>query len=318
MIKLRHDVYARGSVPVRSVGARAATSRPGLIFVLMFVSVALLLLSRLNHVYVSDLRLQLAELMAPALTAALGPVEPIRQAGQKIASYRELFSELDRLRAENQKLRGWEWRARETERKVEQLGRLARVVEEPGLSFSTTRVVADSSGPFVRTAMLGLGRTNGMRPGYPVVNASGLVGRIVETGSRASRVLLVTDINSRIPVQVGKAGTRAVMLGDNGTSPRLGYVASTEKVENGDEVFTSGVGGLFPRGLRIGTVVADGSAFRVEPHARLGELDYVSVLFFESLALDLAEDDKPARGREVPNRRGAASVPVSDQGTRAP
>ncbi len=318
MIKLRHDIYARGSLPIRAGAARSGAGRPGLIFILVFVSVALLFLSRLNHGYVAELRLQLAELMAPALKAALVPVGPIRRAGQKVASYGDLFNELDRLRAENQRLRGWEWRARETERKSEQLGRLARVVEEPGLSFATARVVADSSGPFVRTAMLGLGRDNGMRPGYPVINASGLVGRVVETGSRVSRVLLVTDINSRIPVQVGKSGIRALLLGDNGTSPRLGYIPPTDKIEAGDEVFTSGVGGLFPRGLRIGTVVGDGPNFRMEPHARLGELDFVSVLFFENPALELAEEEKPRSARDGSIRRAAAGGSTSDQGTRAP
>ena len=171
--------------------------------------------------------------------------------------------------------------------------------------------------------MLGMGRENGMRAGYPVINASGLVGRIVEAGSRVARVLLVNDINSRIPVQIGKAGIRAVLLGDNGSAPQIGYLSSSDFIEVGDEVFTSGVGGLFPRGLRIGRVIADGTGFRMVPHANPSELDFVSVLFFQSPALELADEERPNRGRSDGQRDGAARKAVagsasSDQGTSAP
>ena len=323
MIKLRHDRYVRSPSRIRASDARVDGIRPGILFVLVFLSIALLFLSRLQHAYVTELRLQLAELMAPVLKAALVPLEPIRRTGQRIANSAEMFSELDRLRAENQRLRGWEWRALETERRSEQLGRLVGVIEEPGLAFATARVVSDSSGPFVRSAMLGMGRENGMRAGYPVINASGLVGRIVEAGARVARVLLVTDINSRIPVQIGKAGIRAVLLGDNGSAPQLGYYSSTATIEVGDEVFTSGIGGLFPRGLRIGTVIEDGSGFRMVPHANPSELDFVSVLFFQSPALELADEDRPIRSRsegarESIARKAVAGAAVTDQGVSAP
>jgi rod shape-determining protein MreC len=310
---LRHDAFARSRQGVRSRGRR-----PGLLFLLIFVSVGLLLLSRLQHSQITELRLQLAELMAPALKAAVVPLEPLRRLGQRVAASFELFSELERLRAENDRLRTAEWRAQETERKAGQLARLANVVEEPGLEFVTGRVVANSSGPFVRSAMLGLGRDKGMKPGYPVVDASGLVGRLLETGVRASRVLLVTDINSRIPVQIGRQATRAVLLGDNGPTPRLGYLPQDAAVEAGDEVYTSGVGGLLPRGLRIGTVIEVPGGFRMRPHARMDDLDFVSILLFESPAIEVPEEEKPVKPREPTPRRPAAGRASAGQGTVAP
>ncbi|MEQ1612331.1 MAG: rod shape-determining protein MreC [Hyphomicrobiaceae bacterium] len=297
---IRHDSFARG----REV-AHTRVFRHGFSFMLVLVSIALLLLSRLQHGQIAEIRLQLAELMAPALKAAIVPLEPLRRVGQRIETYFELHGELERLRAENQRLRGWEWRAQETERKASQLARLANVVEEPGIEFLTARVVANSSGPFVRSAMLGIGRDRGMKTGYPVIDANGLVGRLIETGARASRVLLVTDINSRIPVQVGRQATRAVLLGDNGPQPRLGYLPAEATIEAGDEVYTSGIGGLLPRGLRIGSVVEDVDGFRMRPHARLDELDYVSILLFESPTIEFADDDKPSKPNDGLQRRSA-------------
>lgn len=308
MRSLRTDTFARRAA---EPGRRAL--RPGLLFLLVFVSVSLLFLSRLHHRYIDEIRLQIAEILAPALKAAVVPLEPVRRLSRRLGDYLDLAGEVDRLRQENQRLRGWEWRAIETERKYIQLSKLANVVEEPGIAFVSGRIVADSSGPFVRSAMMAIGRESGIRVGFPVVDSNGLVGRILETGAQASRVLLLTDINSRIPVQVGKAGHRALLQGDNGAMPKLSHLPPDASIEKGDDVFTSGVGGLYPRGLRIGTVVEDGTGYRVQPIARLDELEFVSVLQFESPGIGLVEEEAPLRPREAPARRAAQGM-ITGQG----
>ena len=304
MSRLKHDTFShRGGV--RRHGGRFSA----LLFALLFVALALLALSRMQHAYVKDVRLRITEWMLPALHMASVTLEPFRQLGRHVTAYFDRFTELDRLRTENQRLKSWEWRAQELERKVSALGQLVRVVEEPAVHFITARVVMDASGPFVRSAMLSAGRDQGVRGGFPVISADGLVGRIVEAGARASRVLLFTDLNSRIPVLVGPSQVRAIIVGDNGPYPRLAYLAPNALIEPGDEVYTSGVGGLFPRGLRIGTAAEEAGSFRVVPHARLDELDFVSVLFFETPTSELVEDDRPPPPRDKGARRSAAGRP---------
>jgi len=301
--RLNDDTYScRGAV------RRAPGRFSALLFVLLFAAVALLALSRLQHAYVTDLRLRLTEAMLPALHAASVTLQPFRRLGRQATAYFDQFAELDRLRAENQRLKSWEWRAQELERRMSALAQLARVVEEPALHFITARVVTDASGPFVRSAMLRGGRDQGVRSGYPVISADGLVGRIVESGARASRVLLFTDLNSRIPVLVGPAQVRAIIVGDNGPYPRLAYLSPNSRIEPGDEVYTSGVGGLYPRGLRIGTAAEEAGSYRVVPHARLDELDFVSVLFFDTPTSELVEDDR-SPPREQRGRRSVAGRP---------
>ena len=178
----------------------------------------------------------------------------------------------------------------------------------------TGRVIADAKGPFARSVLLNAGREQRLKAGYPVVSGDGLVGRILETGARASRVLLLTDLNSRIPVLIGERGMRGVLMGDNGAKPAIARLPEPAEIASGDEVVTSGVGGLFPRGLRIGSVVEENGSFRVLLHARLDELDHVSVLFFESAALELAGEDlpKPAArpaDKRSGQRRSAVSAP---------
>ncbi len=218
------------------------------------------------------------------------PVEPLREVGRKISTQVDLANELERLKKENQKLGNWEWRARQLEAKLADLEALAKVVPEQKLNFLTSRVIADSTGVFARSVTIDAGRRRNVRSGYPVINADGLIGRIVDTGPDASRVLLATDLNSRIPVVIGLNSVRAILAGDNSPRPRLIYIPDGVKVAPGDDVSTSGTGGLFPAGLRLGAVSDDGGAQRVTLRANLDRLDYVSVLFFDDPSNHLTDD----------------------------
>lgn len=273
---------------------RRVEVRP-LFAILVAVSMGLLLLSRLNHSALAHARWRIAESLSPVLEAAMVPLQPVRTFGRQIAAQVDMTSELERLKTENQKLSNWEWRARELERKLADLESLSRTVSAPILNFVTSRVIADSSGAFVRSVMIDAGRTESVRTGFPVVNGDGLVGRVVETGAHTARVLLATDLNSRIPVVIGANNVRAIMAGDNGPEPRLIYQPQDSKIEVGDEVATSGTGGLFPRGLRIGVVTGDAKAPRVTLRAKLDGLEYVSVLFFEDPSLGLLGEGEAAK-----------------------
>lgn len=276
--------------------------------VLIFISVALLGLSKLEHRLVEDMRWRIAELVTPALSAALGPLSSFKWAGQHVTDYFSLVEELDRLRDENQRLRGWEWRAKELERKLADLSAVARAVEAKGIPFVTARVVANSSSAFVRSVMINAGREQNIKSGYPVLNGDGLVGRIVETGSTAARVLLLTDQQSRIPVFVGSRNLNAVVAGDNGAMPRLVNLPSDAEIAAGEEVATSGIGGLFPRGLRIGTVTGEKGSYRVQVHANLDTIEYLSVLFYDTPALGLVNGEEGVRGADARGVLGRRSI----------
>lgn len=273
--------------------------------ILLILSIVLMALSRIDHPAVREIRWRIAEIMTPVLSTLMVPLEPLRWVGQHIPDFLTMGRELDALRDENQRLKGWEWRAHELERKIEELSSLEHVVRDPALDFVTVRVVANSSGAFVRSAMVNGGTEQRLKAGYPVLSGDGLVGRVVETGATAARVLFLTDFNSRIPVIAGSNAVRAVLIGDNGPSPRLDYLAPDSGLKAGDEVSTSGIGGLYPRGLRIGTVIETPRGLRVKPHANLDRVEYLSVLFYESPQLDFAA---------TPGRDGSAKGLAAGEG----
>jgi rod shape-determining protein MreC len=249
-------------------------------------------LSRIGHGTLTEFRGGFVDLTAPVLEVTSKPVILARHEAARFKSYIGLFGEIDRLKAENEQLKHWEWRAKLAERDVGQLRSLLNAVDEAALHFVSGSIIADARGPFLRSALINLGRDEGMRVGYAVINGNGLIGRIVEAGASASRVLLLSDLSSQIPVLVGRGGVRAMASGDNSAELRLEFLPEAAVVHPGDEVFTSGSDGVLPRGLRVGLVGGSPKAYKVRPHADLSALDVVSVLFFDAPAL--TRTDPPA------------------------
>jgi rod shape-determining protein MreC len=275
-------------------------------FSLYFLCAVLLILSRIGHGAVGDARAQFIDLTAPLFEAASAPVVMGRHALARVRSYVGMLDEIDRLQAENEELKQWEWRAKLLERNVSHLRSLLNAVDDPALHFVTGSVIADTRGPFLRSALINLGRDDGVRIGYAVINGEGLVGRTVDAGDTASRVLLLNDLNSRVPVLVGPGGVRGLASGDNSAELKLDFLPDGASLYPGDEVYTSGSDGVLPRGLRVGVVTGSAGAFRVRPHAELSSLDVVSVLFFDTPAL--TRTDPPA----VPVARALSPVPEDD------
>jgi rod shape-determining protein MreC len=281
-------------------------------FTLYFLCAVLLVLSRIGHGAVVDARDRFVDLTAPLLEAASVPVIMGRHGLARLRSYVGMIDEIDRLKAENEGLKQWEWRAKSLERNVARLRSLLNAVDEPALHYVTGSVIADARGPFLRSALINLGRDDGVRIGYAVINGDGLVGRTVDAGASVSRVLLLNDLNSRIPVLVGTAGVRALASGDNSAELKLEFLPDGASPHPGEEVYTSGADGVLPRGLRVGVVTGSSAALKVRPHAELSSLDVVSVLFFDAPALMRTDPPAvPVAGPLSPNPEdGKAPPPV--------
>ncbi len=264
---------------------------------LLFASVSLLILSRIDHGTIAGARVAIAEAAGPVLRTVMIPLEPVRAAGAALGHVFNGARDLERLTSEIQRLKGWEARAKDLERQLADLGSAANAARDTDLAFATARVMATSAGPFARSAMINAGRGEGLKTDYPALAGDGLAGRVGSVGNGVSRLLLITDVDSRIPVFVGPRALRAVLAGDNGPQPRLIFLVPDGVVAPGDEVSTSGLGGMFPRGLRIGTVREAGARPIVMPHADLDRLEYVSVLFYDPVPGDVPSlEQRPQAG----------------------
>jgi rod shape-determining protein MreC len=155
---------------------------------------------------------------------------------------------------------------------------MLHVVPARQQSFVTVRIVSDFSGPFVQAALVNGGASAGLKVDQAVITSDGLIGRIIEAGEHSARVLLLTDINSRIPVVTEKSREKSIMVGAGHDLPSLTYLAANSAVAVGERVVTSGDGGVFPAGIPVGVVVSVGNGVKVQPLANAAKATFVSAV----------------------------------------
>ena len=183
-----------------------------------------------------------------------------------------------RLRDENERLRRWQSVALALDAENQRLKASLRWIPDPDASFLTARVVADAGGVYAKAVLLSIGPNHSIRKGEIAVDERGLVGRITEVGARTARVLLITDLNSRIPVILESSRAHAILIGTNGSRPRLLYWPEGVVPAEGERIVTSAEANAFPANLPIGTVhYSAGGAPEVEPAALLQKLEVVRI-----------------------------------------
>lgn len=266
--------------PSRRIAGRfsALTSRASLVFLIVF-AVALLLLGRAENFMIEKAREVAIDWVVPVIHTVASPFNLVRDLFDEVAVYSDLHESNARLQAEVDEMKDWKAHARELELKLARYEALLNVQPDPSINYITGQIVAETGGPFVEAVLVDVGREEGAASGDAVIDGNGLVGRIVATGDKASRVLLLTDLNSRVPVMIEPGEARAVLAGDNTRWPKIEYMSSSVPVGVGARVFTSGDGGLIPPGLPVGTLIAmrDGS-WRVALLSGDKRIDYVRVL----------------------------------------
>src|SRR5712672_950331 len=279
---------------------------------LILLSGAMLVAGKTDQTMFETLRTGLSDVAAPALDVASRPLGAVEGALDRARGLIGIYQENRRLEQDNARLLQWQQVALKLTAENRQLQGLLKVVPDRAVSYVTARVIANSGGAYVRTVMINAGSQAGLARGQAVITGDGLVGRLTEVGSRAARVLLITDLNSRIPVKIEGSNTGAVLAGDNSERPRLLYVAAQEGVKIGDRVVTSGEGGVFPPDLPVGVVSAvGGSGPRVEPYVELSQLSYVMVVDY-GLSGALPQPVPPA---VRPGRKSKAASEEDPQAT---
>jgi rod shape-determining protein MreC len=159
-----------------------------------------------------------------------------------------LQEEVRRLQRENNELR-------ESARAVERLQRLLLFKERVPATMVPAEVIAYSPSAWFRTIVINKGDRDGVRKDMPVVTWEGVVGRVMRTSPGSSMILLIIDRNSSVDVLVQRTRTRGIVEGDGGTQCQLQYVPRTDDIQIGDRIITSGLGGIFPKGLSMGEAV---------------------------------------------------------------
>ena len=284
----------RDDFEVATQQVRTALQRFALVL-LVVAAFAAMLIGKADTVLVENARILALDLASPALEAMARPVAVANRAIADLKEFASLREENARLREENARLITWQAAARRLENENDRLRELSQFREGPEASFITARIVGDSVSAYVRGALLNVGGKAGVTPGQAVVTGEGLAGRVAEVGDNSARVLFVTDVNSRLPVQVERTRERAILAGDNSALMRLTLAQTLQGVQRGDRIVTSGHGGSFPVGIPVGEVVqTESGSVKVRPFADFSRLEFVRVVDYGVTGLVNTGSSTPA------------------------
>lgn len=248
--------------------------------IIVLFLIGIFLLWRIDSPRAERFRSQLVDQVVPNMDWALIPVTETVKLVRGFQSYAALQRQNRELRDELQQMKAWKEAASQLAQENAKLLDLNRVRLDPALTVVTGRVLADSGSPFRQSVLLNVGGArDGIKDGWAVTDGLGLVGRISGVGEKSSRVLLLTDNTSRVPVTIQPSGQRAILSGDNSTFPVLDFIEDPDQVRPGDRVISSGDGGVFPAGLLTGSVVQsrDGR-LRLRLAADYERLEFLRVL----------------------------------------
>lgn len=220
------------------------------------LSLALIILDA-RFRYTEGIRSALALATQPFQIAVAAPAAALRRAS-------DFFSSQSQLSAENAELRTKLAEAKVAAQRLEaaategaRLKSLMGAAEKLPASVSSTpaEIIYNGRDPFARRVLVDKGTRDGVRPGSPVVDESGVVGQVTRAHAMLAEVTLLTDKDQAIPVQVARNGLRAVAFGGGSSGLlELRYLAANAEIVNGDRLVTSGIDGVYPPGLAVATV----------------------------------------------------------------
>ena len=263
----------RIAAPVKSVTQRFAY------LLLILTAIGVLVIGRVDVASMEQVRTQIVDAVAPILDVIGRPVESFNVGVDRIHEIYTVFDANQKLRQERDRLLHWQALARKLETENRALKGLLNFNAGPEPRFIAARVVADTGGAFAHSLILNAGERAGVRKGQAAVTGDGLIGRISGVGSRSSRLLLITDLNSRIPIVIESTRIRAVLAGTNAGRPRMIHLPTGAMVAIGDRVVTSGHGGVFPNGLPVGVVTSvNDDIIEIQPYVNRERIEYVRVL----------------------------------------
>lgn len=286
------------AVPIGRMATLRLLAQRFAFLALVVASFAMMIVGKADIVLIERTRVLVSDAIAPILDVMARPAATIAEVVDNVRDLAALRAENVRLREENARLLHWQTVARQLETENNALSNQLNYIPDPDPAFITARIIADTGGAFVHSMLINAGSREGIRKGQAVVSGEVLIGRIADVGVRSARILLVTDINSRIPAVVESSRTKAILTGDNTDRPKLSYISGNPGIAPGDRIVTSGNGNAFPPGMPIGVVssAADGIV-RVEPFVHRHQLEFVTVVDFGLAGvLPATREAQPAGG----------------------
>jgi len=264
---------------------------------------------RIDNPRAEQMRISILDKVIPNMEWAMAPITRISQIVEDFQSYGRIYEQNQELRRELQRMKAWREAAIQLEQEKARLLDLNNLRLPPKLSIIYGVVLTDSGSPFRQSALINLGKRDGIVNGWAAMDGLGLLGRISGVGENSSRVVFLIDSNSRVPVTIKPSNQKAILSGDNTLLPILDFIENTDLVQPGDRIVTSGDGGVFPPDLLVGqAVLTSDNRFRTRLSADYKRLEFMRIVR-HSPGLPITDPDRLV-GPALPSE--TIAFPASD------
>ena len=249
--------------------------------ILFLIAFVMMLLNKTDTVLIDKTSSVATDIVSPVVDVLILPARLLANAYDYLKDLSLAHKQNQFLKAENRRLRLVSERARSLEIENRLLAKLLNYTRPDEENLVTARVVAEEGDAFSHSLIAYTGKNSTAQKGQIVLTDKGVVGRLDKVGQLYSKILMITDINSRIPVMIENTRVRGILAGDNELNPKLVFTPISADIKEGDRIVTSGVAGVFPAGLPIGVVShVSKREIRVLPSADLNKVEYVKIVSF--------------------------------------
>ncbi len=264
-------------IAIRSALLAKGTKQRFSLFVLVIVSTTLIFLESLEVKPLNYFRSFIKDIIYRGSQAVSVPSTSFNNFNNFIKSHLNLYDEHTELKKDYENLKNNVSKSDFLELENTQLRKLIDEQASSTFNFISARIMLDKQSMYLNSFIINVGSNKGIKNGMAVLHGENFIGRIVDVNFFSSRVLLISDLNSKIPVITEPSAYHAILSGHGGKEPTLEYLPENYNIEDGEKVYTSGKEGIFSPGIPIGEVKIEDGIINVMLFSNLDQITFVNV-----------------------------------------
>ena len=269
----REDV----GIAIRSALIDKGTKQKFSLIVLIIISTILIYVETIETKPLNYLRSSIKDIIYRGALVATVPSKGFSSLTNAVKNHVNLYSNYSQLKEENDKLKNNISKSDFLELENIQLRKLIEEQVTSSSNLISARVLLDKQSPYLNSFIINIGSNKDIKKGFAVLDGDNFIGRIVDVNFFSSRVLLISDLNSKIPVLIEPLAYHAILSGHGKSKPTLEYLPKKHNVQNGDKVYTSGKEGLFSPGIPIGETIIEDNIIRIKSFSDLSQITFVNI-----------------------------------------
>ena len=263
-------------IAIRSAFLKKETKQKFSLLSLLFISILIIFLSSLNLKIINNLRSIINEIVYRSSFIISVPENFVVTSYAKIIDYSNYYNEHI---SNKEKLKNFESKEILNEIIISENKELKNLIEDFTLTTSKilAKVIVDHDSPFLKTVIINKGSRDGLKIGTNIFDKNYLIGRVIETNFKSSRVLLLSDLNSSVPISIVPGNIQAIVIGDGENSGEIKYIKDDliENIQDKSIGYTSGSGDLFKSGVPVGRLIVNNERIILNFYSDFSQLKYV-------------------------------------------